>query len=172
VADRRSRGQALVEFALILPVTLLLLLGLIETGRAFVFGVSVQNGAREAARLAANARVNPALKDSLFLQRLVDSSAPAMAGCTLPSPITSTPVTFTCGGGSWTLTLAVTPNGSATSVSSFSALTAAQQAQMNGGQVEVKAVGSVSLLAGLNTGSSLLSLYHISVQGDAIMAVL
>ena len=66
------------------------------------------------------------------------------------------------------MTLAVTPNGSATSVASFSALTAAQQAQMNGGQVEVKAVGSVSLLAGLNTGSSLLSLYHIAVQGDAI----
>jgi len=172
VAHRRSRGQALVEFALILPVTLLLLLGLIETGRAFVFGVSVQNGAREAVRLAANARINPALQDKIFLQRLIDSSAPAMGGCTLPTTVTSTPVTFTCGGGSWTLTLAVTPSGSSTSVSSFSALTAAQQAQLNGGQVEVKAVGSVSLLAGLNAGSPLLSLYQITVQGDAIMAVL
>jgi hypothetical protein len=57
-------------------------------------------------------------------------------------------------------------------VSSFSALTAAQKTQMNGGQVEVKAVGSVSLLAGLNTGSTPLSLYNIAVQGDAIMAVL
>jgi Flp pilus assembly protein TadG len=167
-----NQAQAVVEFALILPVTLLLLLGMIETGRAFVFGVSVQNGAREAARLAANERVNPGLTDSFFLQRLIDSSAPAMAGCTLPSTVTSTPVTFTCGGGTWTLTLAVTPNGSSTSVSSFSALTAAQKAQMNGGQVEVKAIGSVSLLAGLNTGSSPLSLYNIAVQGDAIMAVL
>ncbi len=172
VANRRSRAQSLVEFALIMPVMLILLLGLIETGRAFVFGVSVQNGAREAARLAANARVNPALQDKIFLQRLIESSAPAMVGCTLPSTVTSTPVTFTCGGGSWTLTLAVTPNGSATSVSSFSALTAAQAAQLNGGQVEVKAVGSVSLLAGLSLGSPLLSLYQVSVQGDAIMAIL
>ena len=111
---------------------------------------------------------NPDFNDSW---QLVDAFG-TRAELIPPSPTTSTPVTFTCGGGSWTLTLAVTPNGSATSVSSFSALTAAQQAQMNGGQVEVKAVGSVSLLAGLNTGSSLLSLYHISVQGDAIMAVL
>jgi hypothetical protein len=113
------------------------------------------------------------------LQRLIDSSAPAMAGCTLPSTIVSTPITLVnaqgnpwCGGGTWTLTLAVTPKGSSISASSFSSLDALQRAQLNGGQVEVKAVGSVALLAGLNTGSPLLKLYQIGVQGDAIMAVL
>jgi Flp pilus assembly protein TadG len=172
VSDKRTRAQALVEFAFILPVTLLLVLGLIETGRAFVFGVAVQDGAREAARVAANARLNPSITDNVILQRAIDASAPALAGCTLPGTVTSTPVTFSCGGGSWTLTMAVTPSGSATSESSLANLTAAEKLQMNGGQVEVKTIGQVSLLAGLNTGAPLFNLYQITVQGDAIMAVL
>src|ERR1700704_3168411 len=49
----RQRGQALVETALILPVFLLLLFGLIDGGR-FVFTDSVMSqGAREGARVAA-----------------------------------------------------------------------------------------------------------------------
>jgi Flp pilus assembly protein TadG len=173
MSDRpRVRAQALIEFALIAPVMLLLLFGLIETGRAFVFGVAVQDGARQAARLAANERLNASITDKLILQRAIDASAPAMAGCTLPATVTSTPVILSCGGGTWTLTMTVTPNGSGTSATSLANLTTAQRAQMNGGQIEVKTVGSVSMLAGLNTGSPLLNLYGVTVQGDAIMAVL
>jgi hypothetical protein len=175
-----ARAQALIEFAIILPVTLLLMLGLIEIGRGFVFGVTVQDGAHQGARLAANARVNPAITDRMILQRLIDGSLPALAGCALPTPITSTPVILVnpatsqppCGGGTWTLTLAITPNGSATSRSSFSALSAAELAQLNGGSIEVQAVGAVALLAGLNTGSVGLTLPQIRVQGDAVMVVL
>jgi Flp pilus assembly protein TadG len=166
-------AQALVEFALILPVTLLLMLGLIEIGRGFVFGVTIQDGAHQGARMAANARVNPAITDTMILQRLIDGASPALAGCVLPTPVTTFPVTLTsCGGGNWTLALAITPNGSATSRSSFSALSAAELGQLNGAKIEVKAVGEVSLLAGLNTGSAGLSLPQIHVQGDAIMVVL
>lgn len=164
-----SRGQAVVEFAFILPVFLLLVLGTIEIGRAFVFGVAVQDGAREGARLGANARLDPAVTDAYILQRVVDASSPAMLGCAAP---TSAPATINCGGGTWTFRMSVTPSGSSTSYSSFSALPASASPQMNGATVEVKVQGSVSLLAGLATGWSGMSLYQIQVQGDAVMVVL
>jgi Flp pilus assembly protein TadG len=51
--DRRSRrGQALVEFALLLPFLLLLLLGVIEMGRAWNAKQVLTDAAREGARLA------------------------------------------------------------------------------------------------------------------------
>ena len=48
----KTRGQSLVEFALILPILLLLLLGIIEGGRIIWAYITVQNAAREAARYA------------------------------------------------------------------------------------------------------------------------
>lgn len=48
----RSRGQSLVEMALVLPVLLLLLMGLFDFGRAIFAYNSVSNAAREGARLA------------------------------------------------------------------------------------------------------------------------
>lgn len=49
---RRSRGQSLVEFALILPVFILLLVGLFDVGRAVYGYNTVSNASREAARVA------------------------------------------------------------------------------------------------------------------------
>lgn len=46
----RSAGQALVEFALILPVFALLLLGMLEAGLAFNHYMTVQYGTREGSR--------------------------------------------------------------------------------------------------------------------------
>jgi len=54
-ARRAQPAQSVVELALILPVFLIMLLGMFDIGRAFVFGVAVQNGAREAARLGSQA---------------------------------------------------------------------------------------------------------------------
>ncbi|MGO9178054.1 MAG: TadE/TadG family type IV pilus assembly protein [Candidatus Limnocylindrales bacterium] len=48
----RSRGQALVEFALVLPVFLLLLGGMIDFGFGFYSYMTVINGARAGARAA------------------------------------------------------------------------------------------------------------------------
>jgi len=47
---KRENAQGMVEFALILPVLLLIVLGLIETGRLIFIYSSVTNAAREAAR--------------------------------------------------------------------------------------------------------------------------
>ncbi len=49
---RRRSGQTLVEFALTLPILLLLLFGIIEFGRIFQSWVTLQNAARAAARYA------------------------------------------------------------------------------------------------------------------------
>ena len=66
----KTRGQALTEFALILPVLLLLLLGIIEGARIVWAYITIQNAAREATRYAVvglpfNAEETP----GLFLRR-------------------------------------------------------------------------------------------------------
>lgn len=58
---KRRSGQALVEFALIFPVFLLIMLAIVDFGRAFYIQVAIQNGAREGARFGA---IHPAWVDS------------------------------------------------------------------------------------------------------------
>jgi Flp pilus assembly protein TadG len=133
----RQRAQALVEFAFILPVTLILLLGMIDLGRAFVFGVTVQEGAREAARLAAKSAFDATVTDAAVLGRLVASSNPALISC--PAVTTANQV---CGGGTWTFTLGVTTPGGTT----YTTIAAARAADaLAGSQVTVTAAGSVAL---------------------------
>ena len=50
IFPRREAGQELVEFALILPLLLLLFLGIIEFGRAMLAYNTIANAAREGAR--------------------------------------------------------------------------------------------------------------------------
>ena len=47
-----DRGQAMVEFALVVPLFILMLVGLFDAGRAVYAFHTVNNAAREAARLA------------------------------------------------------------------------------------------------------------------------
>jgi Flp pilus assembly protein TadG len=51
--ERRRRGQSLTEFALVVPLLLLLVFGLIDFSRLLFTYVSVTNGARELARVVA-----------------------------------------------------------------------------------------------------------------------
>jgi len=48
----RRRGQALVEFALVVPLLFLLFLGIVETGRLVFYLHTLNNAAREGARYA------------------------------------------------------------------------------------------------------------------------
>ncbi|HEX5016364.1 MAG TPA: TadE family protein [Actinomycetes bacterium] len=52
MTSRRQKAQALVEFALILPVLLLVLLGTVDAGRLIFAYNSVSNAAREGGRTA------------------------------------------------------------------------------------------------------------------------
>jgi Flp pilus assembly protein TadG len=47
---RRTAGQSLVEFALMLPILVLLLVGVFDLGRAFQVMITLNNASREAAR--------------------------------------------------------------------------------------------------------------------------
>jgi len=49
---RKGRGQSLVEFALILPIFLLLIMGIIDAGRLVYTFNTVSNAARQGARIA------------------------------------------------------------------------------------------------------------------------
>lgn len=50
--DKRDKGQSMVEMALVLPLLLLLMFGIIEGGRLFSSYVELQNHARDGARFA------------------------------------------------------------------------------------------------------------------------
>jgi len=50
---RGERGQDLIELALVLPVLLLILVGVVDLGRAFQSYLVITNAAREGARQAA-----------------------------------------------------------------------------------------------------------------------
>ncbi len=54
VADRPGRGQSLVEFALLLPALLLLVLIAVDFGRVYLGWINLQNMARIGANFAAN----------------------------------------------------------------------------------------------------------------------
>jgi hypothetical protein len=51
--DKREGGQSLVEFALVLPIFLLVLFAIVDFGMAFHAWITVTNSAREGARLGA-----------------------------------------------------------------------------------------------------------------------
>jgi hypothetical protein len=52
--EPRQRGQDLVEFALVIPLLLLIVIGVLDLGRAFFASIAVANVAREGARYGIN----------------------------------------------------------------------------------------------------------------------
>ena len=54
----RNRGQTLVEFALILPAFLMLIMGIVEFGRLMITYAGVASASREAARYGATVGIN------------------------------------------------------------------------------------------------------------------
>jgi hypothetical protein len=56
---REQRGQGMVEFALILPVLLLILVGIIEFGSIYSHVISMRQGVREAGRQGSVANFGP-----------------------------------------------------------------------------------------------------------------
>jgi len=85
---RGSRGQALTEFALVLPVLLVIVLGGLDFGRIFLGWINVQSMARIAANYAANdptawgAAPSTTSQAKYRAQILADATA---SNCTLPT---------------------------------------------------------------------------------------
>jgi Flp pilus assembly protein TadG len=62
---RNDRGAAMVELALVLPVLVLLLVGIIEAGRAYGANVALQGAARDGARLVALGSASTAVESAV-----------------------------------------------------------------------------------------------------------
>ncbi len=79
---KNEKGQTLVEFALVLPVLLLLVLGLIQFGIIFSAQIAITNAAREGVRVAAVGakkdeiviRINNSIGGHIFLPTLTDGN--------------------------------------------------------------------------------------------------
>ena len=75
---RGRRGQALVEFALVIPIFLLLLVAIFDLGRAVFAYNTLTNAAREGARMAAVNQYQPSIvqraKNSTSIIELNDPS--------------------------------------------------------------------------------------------------
>jgi hypothetical protein len=74
LTKRGERGQAVVEFALILPIFLIVLFLLVEFGVGFSRWIVITNSAREAARYAAVQNDTAAVVTGAATQRAIDTS--------------------------------------------------------------------------------------------------
>lgn len=62
---KSEKGQSLVEFALVLPILLLLVFGIVEFGRAFNTYLIISNASREGARYAVVGAENGEIIDAI-----------------------------------------------------------------------------------------------------------
>lgn len=88
-----SEGVALVEFAIVVPILLLLLVGILDTGRAVNAYVTISNASREGARYAAlNPTAAPAaIRSSAVLPHAQQLDAGGIAvSVTYSGSVTST----------------------------------------------------------------------------------
>ena len=81
-----ERGQTLVEFGLIIPIVLLIMVGLFDLGRVVFINNGLSDGARQGAR---NASIRP--RDVDYCARVDDAIRSATRG----QPLTPYTVTFT-----------------------------------------------------------------------------
>lgn len=79
--NRGERGQSMVEFALTLPLLVLLLLGLIETGHALNSYLTVLSTARDGARLGAQGLADEADIKSLVQVEMGRLEPAVPSGC-------------------------------------------------------------------------------------------
>ena len=88
---RSERGAVAVEFALLLPVLMIILLGIIEFGMAFSAQITLSNAAREGARTMA-------IQNSVIATgTAVIAAAPTVAPAIVTSQIVISPVVCAAG---------------------------------------------------------------------------
>ena len=79
VDDRQDGGQTLVEFALVVPIFMLVIFGRFDVGRAVYANSVLSQGAREGARLAATELAGSA--------RLAEHASAMRARSRQPDPV-------------------------------------------------------------------------------------
>lgn len=98
-SDERARGSTVVEFAVILPLLLTILFGIIEYGWVFMVRQTLQNSAREGCRLAVlSTSVDPYSNVTTRVAEVmaatgITSYSVTMSHATAESPVESVTVT-------------------------------------------------------------------------------
>lgn len=87
-----ARGQSLVELALVLPLLLMILVGVLDLGRAYYAYMGVINAAREGARFAATAPP----RNTSTQQAIVTRADAEATNITLASVVASCPSNAAC----------------------------------------------------------------------------
>ncbi len=83
-----DRGAAAVEFALVTPAFLIMVMGIIDFSRIFWVKSTMQFAVEQAAR---HVMVNPTLSDTLLVQFAEDELAKvSLTGVTFPPPVSDT----------------------------------------------------------------------------------
>ena len=82
LSDRSDRGANLVEFAILAPLLILLVFGIIEFSWAFAQNLNVRHGAREGARLAA-VDFTPLVAETCSRMDIVSGASVTIAGTDL-----------------------------------------------------------------------------------------
>ena len=125
---RAQSGQSMIEFAFVLPILLVLLLGVIELGRYAYVAILVGNAAHAGAFYGAQS--HPQSVDTIGITAAADNdfqnngqnlsaltvTSLASCGCDNGGTITSAPCTGTgagtCAAGHWVVAVSVTASGS------------------------------------------------------------
>ncbi len=86
--DRDQRGAVVVEFALVVPILLLLVFGIFEFGymlnRDMIIGNASRDGARLASLNAGGAEIRTAITDELKASGIITTTADVTIDCVLP----------------------------------------------------------------------------------------
>jgi hypothetical protein len=138
-ATRRERGQALVEFALTFPILLLILVAVVDLGRAFYAGVVAEQAAREGARLAMGAVPGTGVTAANIETQVSTALGYGCAGCPNTLALSAAP-TIDIGGYGSTGTQFGRVDGSGTD--------AVCTTNCTGGQVRVEVTFNVPLYTG------------------------
>src|SRR5947209_19807849 len=95
---KRSHGQAIIEFTLLLPLIIVIVGGLTDLGLAFYISVGVENAVREGARIAVT--VSPLVADDPTVKQAVKDRIPPANQCVLSTgyPTNTLPSSTTCEG--------------------------------------------------------------------------
>jgi Flp pilus assembly protein TadG len=86
---RHDGGQSLIEVALLLPLLLLLVLGLVDIGRTFEFKLAVTNAAREAA-------IHAAREPAATLADVCQRARTELGAGDVSDPCNGAPIFVTC----------------------------------------------------------------------------
>lgn len=94
------RAVAALEFALIAPIFVLLLLGIVELGRLLMVQGILVNAVRVGARLAivsgsTNSQVQTAIQNYLTTAKISGYNTPTISPSLSPQPASGTPITVT-----------------------------------------------------------------------------